>query len=112
MTWASAFLLTQLIEMPVYALAQPGIPAPRRWAVAFGSSALTHPVAWFVFPLVPRLWGCTASSRCWVEQLILAEAFAVAVEAAWLRGCGVRRAFGWSLGANALSLGLGALFAW
>ena len=112
MTWATAFLLTQLIEMPLYVLAQRHAAAPRRWAIAFGASALTHPIAWYVFPLVPRLWGCTASTQCWAEQLILAEAFAVGVEAVWLREFRIRYAFGWSIGANALSLGLGALIAW
>ena len=102
--WLSAFLFTQCVEMPIYArFARSG------WAAAFGASALTHPIVWFVIPsLVPGDY--------WV-MVAVAETFAVLAEAVYLRfGFQVRRAFAWSLLANIASAGLGftsrLLFGW
>jgi hypothetical protein len=92
--WLQAFVFTQLVEVPIYRRALGG-----RTAVAFGASALTHPVVWFVFPRL-GLGGYAAS-------LVGAELFAVLVEAAWLRAFGLRRALAWSAAANAASLALG-----
>lgn len=95
--WLSAFFFTQAVEMPIYArLARAG------WLAAFGASALTHPIVWFVIPsLVPgSYWGMVA----------VAESFAVVAEAIYLRlGFQVKRAFLWSLLANASSASLGML---
>jgi hypothetical protein len=106
--WLAAFALTQAVEVPVILRAQPGRPWPRRLLVAFGGSALTHPIVWFVAPrVVPGGW---------VAMAIVAETFAVLAEAAWLRAFGVPRALWWSLLANALSAGIGlsirAAFGW
>lgn len=99
--WLLAFAFTQVVEVPIYLRALDG-----RFGVAFGASAITHPVVWFVFPwafarLLPSVgyWPMVAA----------AEAFAVAVEAGWLAAFGLRRAPLWSLGANGASLGLGLL---
>lgn len=111
--WLSAFLLTQLVEVPIYtvALARCGgrrpvllsdpVFTPRRVALAFGASLITHPVVFFVFP---RVWG-----GGWWHQVAAAEAFAVAFEAAYLTVLGVRRSVWWALAANAASLGVGQL---
>ena len=114
MTWLGAFCLTQAIELPVYLAAQRGAERSRAraLAVAFAASALTHPVVWYLFPLLPRTWGCVASTRCWYQQFVLAELFAVLVEAAWLQRRGVRRPLLWSLLANGLSVTVGALLFW
>jgi hypothetical protein len=96
--WTGAFLLTQMIEVPVYLLASRALPKPRRAFYAFGASAITHPIIWFCLP-----W----SSGPYVPLLIIAETFAVVVEALWSRWWNVRRAWSFSLLANASSACLG-----
>jgi hypothetical protein len=107
--WLLAFALTQVVEMPIYASALRGRPDGRlgpqrasRWIVAFSASALTHPVVWFVFPRFS--WGY------WRTALV-AETFAIVVEAAWLRLFGLRRALAWSVLANTASFSI-ALVVW
>jgi hypothetical protein len=93
--WLGAFALTQAIEMPIYARV---VPAPHRWLKAFGASALTHPIVWWMFPRVlPWEWWAMA----------LAELFAFSVEAAYLVRLRARRPLLWSLVANAASCGAG-----
>lgn len=95
--WLLAFALTQLIEMPIHAraLRLAGHASPRWW-LAFAASAATHPFVYFAFPLLfaPGSWA----------YLLIAETFAVAVEAGWLRRLGVRDPLLWSLVANASSV--------
>jgi hypothetical protein len=95
--WLVAFLFTQVVEVPLY------LRAGARWHVALLASTLTHPVVWFGFPLLYR-WGV----GYW-GMAVLAEAFAVGVEAVWLSARGVRRALRWSLLANVASVTLGLL---
>jgi hypothetical protein len=95
--WAVAFALTQLLEMPIYARVSGS------WRVAFFTSAITHPVVWFVFPALAQ-WGAP-----WGAVVLAAEAFAVAVEAWWLWHNGVERALLWSLLANAFSATCGLI---
>lgn len=107
MSWWVAFALTQAVEVPIYLLGTRGteLSVPWRLAIAFGTSAVTHPIVWFVLvglrePL--GYWGYVA----------VAEAFAVGVEAIYLRAFGVPRA-GWlALGANAASVSVGLLWWW
>jgi hypothetical protein len=110
--WLYAFLFTQVVEVPIYmfALARscPRVrPRAQRALIAFGASALTHPIVWFVIPrLIPSYFTMGVS----------AEAFAVFVEACYMYAFGARWAFAWSLFANAASVGLGlssrGLFGW
>jgi hypothetical protein len=93
MAWLWAFLFTQAVEVPIYA-----VPLRGRPLAGFGASAITHPVVWFVFP---------ALIHDYLTMAVAAEIFAVAVEAAYLRAFGVRRALFWSIVANGASLGLG-----
>jgi hypothetical protein len=125
--FALAFALTQLVEVPIFAPALRGGRDPRsprpllaRVAIAFGASALTHPVVWFVMPLV-AVAILTAAARVGIAvgaaggALVygaLAEGFAVLVEAAYLRAFGVRRALLWSLGANTASVVVGTAVVW
>ena len=105
--WLSAFLLTQLIEVPVYLLAQRSSARPL-WAralIGFLASAITHPVVWFVFPAV-------LERLPWEWMVACAELFAVVTEAIWLRACGVRRPLFWSVMANGASFSLGLLSGW
>ncbi len=95
--WLAAFALTQLVEVPIYRYG-----ARASWSTALLASTFTHPVVWFVFPLL--------TSLSYWQMVACAELFAVLFEAAWLRirGIdGVRRALGWSLLANAASVVIG-----
>ncbi len=92
--WTVAFAITQLVEVPIYLRAQ------RRFGVAFGASAITHPLVWFV---VPAFWH----GGSYVGMVLVAEVFAVVTEALWLRRFGVRHALAWSLVANAASVAVG-----
>lgn len=108
--WLLAFAFTQLIEAPIYIRAllerlPDQAPVFERWplalAVAFGASALTHPIVWFVMPkLIPGSW---------LTMVLVAELFAITVEAAWLRAFGLRRSLAWAAFANAASLTVGFL---
>lgn len=91
--WLVAFFFTQLFEMPIY------WKATRSLRVGFFASAMTHPVVWFVFPLLMQ------HGVSYGAMVALAELFAVIAEAAWLRFNGLppARALLWSLGANTLS---------
>jgi hypothetical protein len=104
-TWPLAFALTQLFELPVVLLGTPTWedPLPRRLAVGFGASALTHPVLWFV--LHPLLLGPLG----YAGFFLLAESVVVLTEGAYFRAFGVPRPFLVSLAANAFSAGLGLL---
>lgn len=101
--WLAAFTITQLIEIPVYfyAFRELNFSRLKRISVAFGASAITHPVVWFIFPVL------LPSSH--VAMVVAAETFAVIVEAAYLRAFGLRMYFSWSLVANSLSFGSGLL---
>jgi hypothetical protein len=100
LAWLRAFLFTQRVEVPIDSVGlRVGLP------VAFGASAITHPILWFViFPYVqlPYFW-----------RIALGEGFAFLVEAVYfaflLRR---RRALLWSAVANAASFGTGMLSRW
>ena len=108
--WLAAFFFTQFVEVPIYLFAK---PQPRGWlrrfGVAFGASAVTHPIVWFVIPTF-------FMGGSYVTMAVTAEAFALLTEAAWLHRFGIRRPLAWSLLANASSvaigLGLRALTGW
>lgn len=96
--WFGAFVLTQAIEIPIYLRATRG-----RWGVAVLASTWTHPVVWFVFPLIaPLSWG-------YWGMVGAAESFAVLVEPVCLACFQVRHALGWGLIANGASLVVGLL---
>jgi hypothetical protein len=92
--WALAFGFTQVVEVPIY------LRVTRSFSTSLLASALTHPIVWFVFPLLPLgYWPMVAC----------AEAFAVLVEAAWLHKRGARRPLLLSLLGNGASFSLGLL---
>lgn len=97
--WLDAFVLTQLVEMPIYAWLLSS-RFGRHWRtllLAFGASAITHPIVWFVVPW--RAWEYTTA-------YVVAETFAVLTEAAYLAIIGIPkgRALLWALIANASSV--------
>ena len=104
--WLSAFLVTQVVEVPIYARSLRH--RAHRWQWAFGASVVTHPIVFFIFP---RL----GIGDYW-ETVLYAEAFAVGIEAAYLSRLGVSYSVLWAMGANALSvaigLGLRSLIGW
>jgi hypothetical protein len=96
--WLRAFAFTQIVEIPIYVR---GL----RCSVlaAFGASALTHPVVWFVF-FSPRF------QARYEARLVAAELFAWLVEAAYFRIVFKKeRAWLWSLVANFASVALATL---
>jgi len=108
LAWLAAFVFTQVVEMPIwtYALRTRTKPDERMelWAciaVAFGASAFTHPIVWFVFPQI-------APGSYWA-QVAQCEAFAVLAEAAYMSFLGLPSALAWSILANGASAGLGLL---
>jgi hypothetical protein len=122
--WFWSFAFTQLVEVPIYLRAlsgpdrAPAPPWPQRVGLAFLASALTHPYVWFVFFAVfyssrgyddlAHHWPALDVHR-YAIYFVVAESFAVVVEAVLLRACGLQRAFLWALFANAASAGLGFL---
>ncbi|GAB5541451.1 MAG: hypothetical protein RLO52_18715 [Sandaracinaceae bacterium] len=110
-SWIRAFLLTQMIEIPIHAQA-PGLALPwrRRLAVAFAASAMTHPMVWFVIPgLVFELRPTGDYATNWWIHVAISEVFAVVAEGLWLSAFGVRlpKALAWSLFANLVSFSAG-----
>jgi hypothetical protein len=98
--WAIAFLFTQMVEVPIYAVGLRVGPLS-----AFGASAITHPVLWFViFPYLHL-------SYFWL--IVIGESFAFLVEAAYFAWIfRRRRALLWSALANAASFSTGMLSRW
>ena len=121
-TWAGAFCLTQLVEIPIYLTAARKFPASRRWCFAAGASAITHPVVWFVFPWefnhgiqiapteLPMVWFSFGwESSPYLAVVLAAETFAILTEALWGRLFHVPSPFRWSLLANLSSIAAGLL---
>jgi hypothetical protein len=119
-----AFAITQAVECPVYARGF-GL-SPR---VAFGASAITHPIVCFVIPYVwEKLYLMAVTARpgltlgadaYFIGYGVIAESFAILVEALYLMRwarLGPRSAAIASLTANAASgiVGLvcSSLFGW
>jgi hypothetical protein len=102
--WLAAFAITQLVEVPIYFLAQDGErPWPQRLCLAFGASAVTHPFVWYLFPELIHPW--------WL-MVVAAESFAVLVEAGWFAVFGLRKALLWALVANGTSVCVGFVLQW
>ena len=100
--WLSAFLLTQIVECPIYVRAMGQRPA--RWAIAFGASAISHPLIFLGLPLV---W-----QGSWIGYVICAEGIAVLLETLWLQWFKIKRPLYWALMANGCSLAIGLLSRW
>lgn len=100
--WLTAFLLTELIETPIYCAALRGYRSPTRFLGAFGASLITHPVVWWAI--------VTFGQENYWLLVAISEVGAVVTETAYLRLFGVSRALAWSLLANGTSYGFG--FVW
>lgn len=101
MSWLLAFLITQVVEMPIYQRAfAPERSQTHRLAIAFGASAITHPIVWFVF---------REGIEDYLTYLLIAETFAWVAEGLWFRLWRIDHPFAWSLCANAASVAAGGL---
>lgn len=110
--WAFAFIFTQIVEVPIYVRGLRVSPLK-----AFGASALTHPVVWFVIPAVWAAlyrFAARADSRFVLSPTaqfwgygVLAEGFAVAAEAIYFHALGAKKTLRWALLANATSALIG-----
>jgi hypothetical protein len=119
MKWLEAFLFTQAFEIPIYMLVMHRqkleLDWLRRALVAFGATAFTHPIVWFVLPFTIPLFaklglalGVSAPARFgYWGYVAIAETFAVVAEAFYLNVFGVKRPLLWALVANAASAGVG-----
>jgi hypothetical protein len=104
--WLKAFLLTVVVETPIVAsLFRPVEPRlPRRVALILFANLASHPAVWFIYP---------ALGLPYFPALVLAEAWAVLVEALFYRlvfeKSDALEALGISALANGASLGIGLL---
>ena len=118
--WALAFVLTQTVETPLYTWALGRLGTRPRWlggvsagrgplplvarvGLGFLASLLTHPVVWFVWPLL------ISPVDHYPQFVFAAECFAVLTEAALLWLGGLRWALPISLAVNMASVGVGLL---
>lgn len=103
MTWGFAFVLTQAIEVPIYLWGMRRTEWAWHWRLllAFGPSAVTHPVVWFLLP------GWTMPMVGYLGYVALAEVFAVLAEALYLSAFGVQNPWRLALAANATSFSVG-----
>ncbi len=103
--WLKALIFTWAVEVGLGVwLLRAEAALPRRLVLLFVASAVTHPCVWFVFPFI---------GLDYVPAIILAEIFAVVVEAtiywAGISSLLARRALAVSFVLNGASLGLGLL---
>jgi hypothetical protein len=109
LAWLRAFAFTQVIEAPIYRRI-----VPCSFGQAFAASLFTHPLVWFIFPLLGRhridLPWCSVPlpGLSYVNWTILAELAAWLLEALWfLRFVSWQRALMVSLIGNSASLAIG-----
>lgn len=101
-TWAIAFLLTEAVETPIYAVALRHFNLIPRLMLALGASLLTHPLVWLFV-------SARGANEYW-SSVTVSEIAAVLLEAGYLRALAIPSALGWSVLANGLSMGVGFLF--
>lgn len=104
MDWLIAFVFTQCVEVPCY----------RYWGrvrldEAFAASSLTHPVVWWIIPqlLAPILTDSAGTGVGDGLLVVSCEAYAIVVEALYLRTLGAKRPWIMALVANLASASLG-----
>jgi len=122
MQWLVAFLFTQAVEIPIYLAVMQRQRVEASWGsralIAFGATAFTHPIVWFVLPLTIPLFtklgiglGVSAPQvfGFW-GYVAIAETFAVVAEAFYLRAFEIKRPLLWAFVANGASAGIGLTF--
>jgi len=120
MAWLGAFVLTQLVEAPLYAWGLRRWSTSPTWArvvLAVLPSALTHPLLWLAFPPLRERLSYAAAVGVGETLVVVVEALAIApfLDAA-PAGRRFPLAFGAAAAANTLSVAVGlgsrALFDW
>lgn len=115
LAWLSAFGFTQAVEVPIYLAVMARQKLDLTWLsralLAFGVTAFTHPIVFFVLPLTMRAFqaGGLNPNQAWWAYVAVAETFAVGAEAYILAMFSVRRPLLLSFAANGASAGLGLL---
>ncbi len=120
MHWLLAFVLTEVVEAPLYLRAtREWSDLRRRWLVALGASAITHPPGWWLVSMtasdtaqLTATWFDGERWSWWLGYVLahaVVEALILLVEALFLRRCGVSSPFQWALLANLASTGAGLL---
>ena len=104
MSWLTAFLLTQLIEISAGIFLWKELPRRKIVLYVFLASCMTHPIVWFVFPKFAEEYG-------WSYPLLLlfAEAYAYLIEYSWYRYLGAKNPFSLSCVLNSCSFLTGLL---
>ena len=100
--WLEAFLLTQCIEVPLYCALLRSVPIPKRIALGFSATAVTHPVVWFVIHSISKDFGLPHAG-----YMFVAECYAVGVEGLLLWAFGQRKPWAVALLVNMVSFGAG-----
>ena len=119
-TWLWAFALTQAIECPIYlfALRRKKSSLAFKLGAAFGPTALTHPIAWWVFApwLIENHFHIGPWFSGYYPSVTVTAGVAALVEWAYLAQLNVRRPWAWALLANGASftivMTIQALYNW
>jgi hypothetical protein len=102
--WLDAFLLTQLIEIPIYLWLLRPAQIWKRGLLGFAATAVTHPVVWFALHRLASDLGLS-----YLVYVAAAECYAVAVEGLLLWTFKQKNAWRVALIANMASFGIGLL---
>jgi len=112
--WFLAFLFTQVVEIPIY---MRGLRV--RVYEAFGASAFTHPIVWFVIPplcdwfyfnlMAPHPALRFSADARYGAMVVVAETFAIVGEAFYFKCLDKKNTWRWSLAANLTSVTLGMI---
>lgn len=86
--WAQAFVLTLLIEGPIYGvgLRRAGLPWTQVLALILGVNLVTHPALWYVMPRFSPYWAWVLVAETGVT---LTEGALIARQLGWARGLGL-----------------------
>lgn len=105
MTWLSAFVLTQIIEISVGLLIWRADVSRRKVIVSvFLASSMTHPIVWFVMPRLAQEYGWS-----YLMFLAIAESYAYIFEFGWYRYLKAEKPFLLSCVLNSCSFFAGLL---
>lgn len=112
LNWIPALLATVVLEAPFWMWARRGAARAVDVVHVVTPSLVTHPVVWFVSPVVVVVVPMCQPDpmACYPAQIAIAELFAIAVEAAWWQSLSNdrwRRAIGISVAANGFSVAAG-----
>jgi len=103
--WLEAFILTQLVEVPLYCWLLSSGALWRRALVGFIATTITHPIIWFVLHAMATSWNLSHEI-----YLLMAESYAVGVEGLFLWALSYAKPWRLALLINMASFALGLIF--